>query len=162
MSAVPPAAQLVDRRIEVLRSHAGLGERAADVAVLCQRHRQQDALDRDIAVAGLLRDLLRLVEDADRIAVDARCLRGAAASDRGHFGHQGVGFALRGLGVATRGVDQPSRHALLIVEQRLQQMRRRDPLVMLADRDGLRRLQEAARAIGELFEVHSVETPLAS
>ena len=51
-------------------------------------------------------------------------------------------------------LDQPRGHALLVVEQRLQQMRRRDPLVMLANRDRLRRLQEAARAVGELFKIH--------
>ena len=33
-------------------------------------------------------------------------------------------------------------------------MRRRDPLVMLAHRDGLRRLEEAAGAVGQFLEVH--------
>ena len=67
-----------------------------------------------------------------------------------------VDFALGGLGIAARGLDQPRGHALLVVEQRLQQMRRRDPLVMLANRDRLRRLQEAARAVGQLFKIHSI------
>jgi len=39
-------------------------------------------------------------------------------------------------------------------------MRRRDALMMLANGDGLRRLQEAPRAVGELFEVHALQTPL--
>ena len=43
----------------------GLRERLADVGALGQRQRQQDALDRDVAVAGLVRDLLGLVEQAD-------------------------------------------------------------------------------------------------
>ena len=73
----------------------------------------------------------------------------------GNFRDQRIDFALRGLGVAARGLDQPGGHALLVVEQRLQQMRRRDPLMMLANRDRLRRLQEAARAVGELFKIHS-------
>jgi hypothetical protein len=36
-------------------------------------------------------------------------------------------------------------------------MRGRDPLVVHPDRDSLRRLQEAARPIGEFFEVHFIE-----
>ena len=149
------AAQLVDRGVEVLRGEAGLGERAADVGVLGQRHRQQDALDRDVAVAGLLRDLLGLVEDADGVAVERRRLGRAAAGHRRDLGDQRIDFALRRLGVAARGLDQPGGHALLVVEQRLQQMRRRDPLMMLANRDRLRGLQEPARAVGELLKIHS-------
>ena len=154
MSAVRPPRSLLDRGVEVLRRHARLGERVADVGVLGERHRQQDALDRDVAVARLLRDLLGLVEDADGVAVQRRRLGRAAAGDRGDFGDQRIDFALRRLRVAARRLDQPRGHALLVVEQRLQQMRRRDPLVMLANRDRLRRLQEAARAVGELFKIH--------
>ena len=63
---------------------------------------------------------------------------------------------LRRLGVAAGGLDQARGHALLVVEQRLQQMRRRDALMMLANRDRLRGLQEPARAVGELFKIHSI------
>ncbi len=62
--------------------------------------------------------------------------------------------ACAALRVAARGLDQPGRHALLVVEQRLQQMRRRDPLMMLAHGDRLGRLQEAACAIGQFLKVH--------
>ena len=58
------------------------------------------------------------------------------------------------LRVAAGGLDQPRGHALLVVEQRLKQMRRRDPLMMLANRDRLRGLQKPARAVGELFKIH--------
>ena len=138
----------------------GLGERAADVGALGERHRQQDALDGDVAVAGLLRDLPGLVEDSDRVAVERGRLRRAAAGHRRNLRDQRIGLALRGLGVAARSVDQPRRHALLVVEQRLQQMRGRDPLMMLPNRDRLRRLKEAARTVGELFKIHRVVTPL--
>src|SRR3546814_7736643 len=46
--------------------------------------------------------------------------------------------------------------ALLVFEQRLEQMFRRNLLMVHADRDGLRRLQEALGAIGEFLEVHAV------
>ena len=58
--------------------------------------------------------------------------------------------------VAARGADQPGRRPLLIVEQRLQQVLGRQPLVELADGNGLRGLQEPAGALGKLLDVHDV------
>ena len=139
-----------------MRRHARLGERIADLRTLGERHRQQDAFDGDVSVACLLCDLLGLVENADGVAVDRRRLAGAAAGHRWDFGDQGINFALGGLRVATGGLDQACGHALLVVEQRFQQMGRRDALVMLANRNRLRRLQEPARAVGQLFKVHSI------
>ena len=55
-------AQRLDGGVEVLRRDAGLGEDLAGVAVLLQRDRQQQPLDGDEAVAGLLGDLLGVVE----------------------------------------------------------------------------------------------------
>ena len=52
--------------------------------------------------------------------------------------------------------DLADRHALLILEQRLQQVLGSDPLVRHSDRDGLRRLEEALGAIGKFLEVHVV------
>ena len=52
-------AQRVDGRVEVLRRDAGARQNLAGLAVLLERERQQQALDGDVAVAGLLRDLLR-------------------------------------------------------------------------------------------------------
>ena len=149
------AAQLLDRGVEVLRREARLLQRGADVGALGQRHRQQDALDGDVAVAGLLRDLLGLVENADGVAVERGRLRRAAAGDGGDLRDQRIDFALGRFGIAARRLDQPGGHALLIVEQRLQQMRGRDALMMFADGDRLGRLQEAARAIGEFLKIHS-------
>ena len=55
-------AQRFDGGVEVLRRDAGLGEDLAGVAVLLQREREQQPLDGDEAVAGLLGDLLGVVE----------------------------------------------------------------------------------------------------
>ena len=150
----PAAAKLLDRGVEVLRRQPRLLKRSADVRALRQRHGKQDALDRDVAVAGLLGDLLGLIEDSDRVAVERRRLRRAAAGDGWDLRNERIDFALRRLGVAARCLDQARSHALLIVEQRLQQMRGRDPLMMFADGNRLRRLEEAARAIGEFLKVH--------
>ena len=59
-------AQRIDGGVEVLRRHAGAAEDLAGLAVLLERERQQQPLDRDIAVAGLLGDLLGLIEHARR------------------------------------------------------------------------------------------------
>ena len=101
----PAPAQLFDRGVEVLGREPRLGECAADIGVLSKRHRQKDALDRDVAVAGLLGDLLGLVEYPDRVAVQRRRLRRAAPGYRRDLRDQSVNFALRRLGIASRGLD---------------------------------------------------------
>ena len=55
-------AQRFDGGVEVLRRDAGASEDLARVAVLLQREREQQPLDGDEAVAGLLGDLLGVVE----------------------------------------------------------------------------------------------------
>ena len=55
-------AQIVDRRVQRLRRHAGVGENPARLGALLHRQRDQQALDGDEGIAGLLRDLLGVVE----------------------------------------------------------------------------------------------------
>src|SRR5439155_15395138 len=62
----------------------------------------------------------------------------------------------RRLRAAAGSRDQPGGHPLLILQQRLQKVRRRDALMIHADRNGLRRLQKSLRAIGEFLEVHTI------
>jgi hypothetical protein len=71
-----------------------------------------------------------------------------------HFGEQRVDALHGACGIAASALDQPRGHALLVLKQRFRNMLRTDPLVVHADRDGLRRLQKALGAIGEFFEVH--------
>ncbi len=147
------AAQLVDRGVERLGLEPGVGERLAGVG-LRDGQGEQDALDRDVGIAGLLGDLLG--RSSMRIVSPSSAGRraGAAARDHRHLGQRLVGLAPRRLGAAAGARDQAGRHALLVLEQRLQDVDRRDPLMVHAQRDGLRRLQEAPRAIGEFFEIH--------
>ena len=65
-----------------------------------------------------------------------------------------VDLAPRRLRITPGGFDQAGSHALFVIEQRLQKMRRRDPLLMLPNGDRLGCLEEAARAVGELFKIH--------
>ena len=57
-------AQILDRRVQRLRRHAGLVEDLARLRALVHGEREQQPLDGDETVAGLLRDLLGTVEHA--------------------------------------------------------------------------------------------------
>jgi hypothetical protein len=81
-------------------------------------------------------------------------LAGAGALHLGLAADLGIHGLLGGVRVATGGTDQPGRGPLLVIEQRLQQVFRRDTLVELADRYGLRGLEEAPRTFGEFLDVH--------
>jgi len=148
------AAQLVDRAVQRLGAHAGGRQRLAGRRGRRQRQRQQQPFDGDEAVARLLRHLLGGIEHAHGIIVEARRLLRAAARYGRHPGQRGIGLAQRSRGIAARRLDQAGRHALLIFQQCLQQMFGADPLMVHADRNGLRRLEETLGAVGEFFEVH--------
>ncbi len=150
----PAPAQFLDGGVERLRGHPRLAERGRDLGSLGQQHRQQDPLDRDELIAGLGRDLLRLVDQPDRVAVHPWGLARPASRHRRLLVNERIDRLARRLGVPASRIEQPRRHSLLIVEQRLGEVRRHDPLVMLAHRDGLRSLHEAPRALGQFLEIH--------
>ena len=108
----------------------------------------------DVLVAGLLGDLLGLVENARKLA-RRRGLAGAAARDLRPLGEVGIDGQERRLGVAARLADETCGHALAVVEQRLQEMLGRELLVAFAQRDGLRRLHETAGAVRIHLEIHA-------
>ena len=146
-------AQRLDGGIEVLRRDAGAGEDFSRLAVLLQREREQQPLDGDVAVAGLVRDLLRLIEHArhGRRQVD---LAGAAAR---HFREPGEHRLDRGerLARAAAGaVDQTAGQPLRVVEQDLEQMLGCELLVALAQGQRLGGLHETAGAVGVFLEIH--------
>jgi hypothetical protein len=119
-----------------------------------KNEREQHPLDGDVAVACLGRDLLGLVEQPQGLAVDAGCLRGARAGHGGDLGERFVGGAAGRVGAAAGAGDQPGGHALLVFEQRFQQVDRRNALMIVAGGDRLRRLQKAAGTLREFLEVH--------
>ena len=104
-------AQRLDRGVEVLRRDAGAREDLAGLAVLLERERQQQPLDGDVAVAGLLRDLLRLIEHARerRREID---LAGAAARHLRQLGERRLDGRKRLARAAAGAVDQAGGQAL--------------------------------------------------
>ena len=117
------------------------------------RQRQQQLLDGDEGVAGLLGHLLGLVEQARGLGRHVE-LAGAAALDLGLLLEQILGGLLGRLGVAAGGLDQIGGHALRVVQQDLQQVLGQEALVAFPQRQPLRRLQEALGPVSVFFDVH--------
>src|SRR5690606_18119079 len=61
----------------------------------------------------------------------------------------------RDLDVAARALDESGRHALVVVEEDLEQMERRELLVPLPQCKGLGALDETAGPLGVFLDVHS-------
>ena len=145
-------ADVVHRPLERLRGGAGGAQRALGHAARAGERHQQAVL-RDIVVAGALGRLLRRIQHADQLGRGLR-LAGAAALHLRHAGDLGIDLAFGDRGVPARRADQPGGGAFLVVEQRLQQVLGGDPLVEFADGDRLGGLQEAARPLGEFLNIH--------
>ena len=146
-------AQGLDRGIESLRRDAGIGQNLSGFAVLFQREREQQPLDRDETVAGLLARLLGGVEDPRqrRIEID---LAGAAAGNFRPLGQRRLGGCERRARIAAGAVDQTRGEPFRVVEQDFQQMFGRELLVSLALRERLGGLHEAAAAVGVFLKIH--------
>ena len=130
-----------------------MGENLARLAVLLEREREQQPLDGDEAVAGLLARLLGGLEDPrqGRVEIDlARATAGnlRALGERCLDGGQGLPR------IAAGAVDQPGREPFGIVEQHLEQVLGRKLLMALAEREGLGRLHETAAAVSVFVKVH--------
>ena len=124
-------AQRFDRRIEVLGRDAALAEDAAGLAALLERQAQQQPLDRDKAVAGLLGGLFRRVEGARHIGgkID---LPGAASRDFRQLLQRVLGGLEDGAGVPAGAVDQTAGQPLAVVKQDFEHMQRRELLMSVA------------------------------
>ena len=133
---------------------AGVAQRARGRRVGGGERHQQPVL-RDVLVAGLGGGLLRGVQHAHQFGRDLR-LAGAGALHLGLARQLGLHRGEGGLRIAAGGPDQAGGGAFLVVQQRLQQVLRGDPLVEFADRDGLGGLQESPGALGEFLDIHAL------
>ncbi len=143
-------ADFVDDLVERHRRHAGILQR--DRGGRFHRQRLQKTLDRDEAVAGLLRCLF-----GGRENLGKRCGKidlAVAAGNLRQLVKGGIVCKAGRLGVAAGTLDQRRRHALVVVEQHFQHMLGRELLVTLSQRIGLRRLDETAHPLGVFFNIH--------
>jgi hypothetical protein len=118
-----------------------------------ERQRLQHALGGDEAVAGLLRERGRAVEEARGFRRQVNLPR-TAAFHLGQLGQLGFGFFQRANGVAAAGANEIGGEAFAVIEQHLEQMLRRETLMAAAQSETLRGLNESADSLREFFEFH--------
>ena len=148
-------AQRLDRGIEILRRDAALVQDGPGLAGLLQRERQQQPLDRDETVAGLVGSLFRSVKGAREFRRKIN-LAGAGARNLRQPVERVFGGFEDGAGIAAGAVDQTAGQPLAVVQQHFQHMQCRELLVALAHRQRLRRLDETARPLGVFFNIHVI------
>ena len=146
-------AQGLDRGIQILRRDAALAQDVAGLAVLFERQPEQQPLDRDKAVAGLLGGLFRGVERARQLRREID-LSGAAAGNLRQLVERVLGGFQDRAGIAPGAVDQAAGKALAVVQQHLEHVQRRKLLMAVTHGQRLRRLDETARALGVFFNIH--------
>ncbi|MGY4433335.1 hypothetical protein ACVWWO_005812 [Bradyrhizobium sp. F1.13.1] len=154
----PALAQRFDRRVEVLRGDTALGQDRTRLAGLLQREAEQQPLDRDKAVAGLLAGLFGGVEGAGELGRQID-LAGSAARDLRHLVQGVLGRLQDCAGIAAGAVDQAGGEAFIVVQQHFQDVQGRKLLVPFAHRKRLRRLDEAPGAFGIFLDVHIFSVP---
>ena len=140
-------AQGFDRRIQILRRDAGIGQDLAGVAAFLRRQRQQQPFDGDETVAGLFAHLLGGIEHPRQSRIEVN-LPGPAAGDLRPLGKRRLGRRQRGARIAAGAVDQSGGEPFRVVEQDLQQMFGGELLVSLALGERLGGLNETAAAVG--------------
>jgi hypothetical protein len=146
-------AQALDGRVQRLRCDRGGGQRLAGLGLLLQRQGEQQPLRRDEAVARLFGRLLGGVEDAGEPLAEID-LAGPRALHLRNLLQRLLGLLKRQLRLAAGLPDKARGEALRVVQQHLQEVLRLELLMALAERQRLRRLNEAARALGVLLDVH--------
>ena len=154
----PSLAQLLDRGVERLRRRAARLQDPGRFRALRKSGAQQQALDRDIAVAGLVRGLLRRRQEPRGFARHIELP--VSALDPGEFVQRRFGACERFAGVAAGGLDQPRAQAFAVFQQYLEDMFGRETLVIAGDGLGLGRLNDAARPFGVTVEFHLLQLRL--
>ena len=146
-------ANIIDRRVQLLRRHAGAGQHIRRIGSLRQRESEQQELRGDVAVAGFLGNLFGLIEQPRRIGCKID-LTGPGAFNARQLVERHFGRGQRARRIAARGDDKAGGEALLVIEQDFQNMQRGELLMIATQRERLRRLDKSARALGVLFLVH--------
>ena len=153
-------AQRVDGGIEILRRDAGLGENLARLAVLLQREREQQPLDGDETVAGLLAGFFGGVENAGQRRRQDRSGRRRRRELSASWPSAASTACKAWRELPPERSIRPAASPSGIVEQNLEQMFGGELLVAFAQGQRLGGLHETAGAVGEFLEIH-VSTPSA-
>jgi len=117
------------------------------------QQRKQQPLGGDIAVAGLFRELLGLIEDARRLGREIKLAR-RRPFDLGKLLQGRLDAGQREFGLAARGANEPGGETFLVVEQNFQNMFGGEALMARSNSKPLSRLDEASAAIGIFLQIH--------
>ncbi len=147
-------AHLLDRPVEALRVDPRRRQRLGRAGPGSRRQREQQPLDRHKAVAGALRQLLGLLEDPRQFGRHVDLARPRPLDLREPVELR-INGGERRLRIAAGGADKIGAKALAVLQQDLQQVLRRQPLMAAPQRHRLRRLEETLRAIGVFLEFHN-------
>ena len=144
--------QLRDRCLDLLRRDAVLLEDFSGLAFGRDAQAEQQALGRHEGIARLGCGPLRRVERAHERGCGVEFIPAAGHFRQRLYGRINIGPNAHG--VSARRAQQTGAQAFAIIEQRLQKVLRLQLLILLANGDRLRCLQKAARALGELLQIH--------
>src|SRR6202035_1170681 len=147
-------ADAFDRPIEALRVDPRRRQRLRRTGAGSRRQREQQPLDGNKAVAGALRQLLGLLEHPRQFGRHIDLPRPRPLDLREPV-ELGIDRLQRRLRVAPGGANEIGAQPLAVLQQHLQQVLRRQPLVAAPQRHRLRRLQKPLRAIGIFLEFHN-------
>ena len=151
-------ADLVDRVVQRLGGDIRLFQR---LMRLCARHdgqRLQYALGGREAVPGLVGRFLRGLQHFGGLGRHIE-FAGPVALHLGKRIQRRIGQIQRLLRATGSRARQIGGQPVLVLDQRLQQVLGRELLVRCSQGEPLRRLQQAARALGKAFHIHIVSIP---
>ena len=142
-------AQLFERLLQRLGIDRGAGEQVA------QRRREprEQPLGGDEAVAAGAGRLGRALQHAGKLRRHIDRVRPVGV-DRGQPCEPLLGAGPQQVGIAAGIADDPAGEPVGVVDHRLEQMLGKAILVTAGEGRHLRRLQQAARSLGEIHEVH--------
>ncbi len=152
-------AQVGDRLVQVQRRDAGGLQDLGALGAARHGQRQQQIFGGDEAVAGLLGDLLGIVEQLGRVGRQIDLAR--LALDLRQLGERALDPGPHLFRLAAGRRDQPRGQALFVIDEDLQKMFGGEVLVIGAQRQPLGGLHESARPLGEFLDVHLASKPSA-
>ena len=151
-------ADLVDRVVQRLGRDVRLFQRLMRLGARHDGQRLQDALGGREAVPGLVGGFLRGLQNLGGLGRHVE-FAGPVALHFGKGVQRGIGEVQRLFGAAAGRARQIGSQTVLVLDQRLQQMLWRELLMRCSQGEPLRRLQQAARALGKAFHIHIVSIP---
>jgi hypothetical protein len=145
--------QFLDRIVEVLRTDIRIFEDAPGLGAARHRQREEKQFGSHVTVARFFCQFLGGVEQPCRVGrnIHLPCARAFHARE---LGQRNFRLLAHQIGAAAGSGYQPRCKTFLIVHQHLQQVQRIDGLIVGTDCKALRRLNEPARPLGKLLDVH--------